>query len=137
MWADDLGNGNYQIKNIPFYAYGIHYDDIVFAMATSTEEKPEIKKLVKANGHQTLRILFIDDETKEEHIKIIESIRTKHIGYEGMSDNLFALNVTPEGDFDGLHDALELLEKRGILHFETCEARVEGGFDDAPVILEE
>lgn len=132
MWAKNLSNGHYQIKNIPFYAYGLNFDDIVIAKAASDDLKPEIISLAKSNGHQTLRIIFTDDLGKEEHIEIIESIRTEHIGYEGMNSNHFALNVTPEGDYNALYDALEALEEKEILSFETCEARVDGSFDDAP-----
>ncbi|MFZ6820073.1 DUF4265 domain-containing protein [Undibacterium sp. Ji22W] len=132
MWADDLGDNKYQIKNIPFYAYGLNYDDIVLAEAESEEFKPEIKKLLEASGHRTLRIMFTGDKTKEENIKTIESIRTEHIGYEGLNDNQFAVNVTPEGNYNQLYDALEELEEKKFLSFETCEARVEGSFDDVP-----
>lgn len=131
MWADELGNNQYQIKNIPFYAYGLNYDDIVFAEAESDEFKPEIKGLIKASGHKTIRVAFIGDSSKEENIDVIESVRTEKIGYEGFNDHQFALNVTPEGDFDQLFAALEALEEKNVLIFETCEARVEGSFDDA------
>jgi hypothetical protein len=132
MWADDLGNNRYQIKNIPFYAYGLNFDDIVFAEAESEEFKPEIKKLIEASGHQTIRIIFTGDTSKDENIKTIESIRTEHVGYEGKNDSEFALNVTPEGNYNQLYDALEELEAKKVLSFETCEARVEGSFDDEP-----
>ena len=132
MWADDLGNNKYQIKNIPFYAYGLNYGDIVYAEAESEDLKPEIKRLIEPSGHQTLRVIFTGDTSKEVNINTIESVRTEHVGYEGLNDNQFALNITPEGDYNRLYDALEELEEKGILSFETCEARVEGGFDDEP-----
>jgi hypothetical protein len=132
MWADDLGGNKYQIKNIPFYSYGLNFDDIVFAEAESEEFKPEIKKLIKSNGHRTLRVIFTGDKSKEENIKILESIRTEHVGFEGRSDIQFSLNITPEGDYNQVYDALEELEEKMILSFETCEARVEGSFDDEP-----
>jgi hypothetical protein len=130
MWADDLGNNRYQIKNIPFYAYGLNFEDIVFAEAESEELKPEIKKLLEESGHQTIRVIFTGDTSKEENIKTIEAIRNEHVGYEGNNHSQFALNVTPEGDYNQLYDALEELEEKKVLSFETCEARVEGSFDD-------
>ena len=132
MWADDLGDNKYQIKNIPFYAYGLNYDDIVYAEAESEDLKPEIKRLIEASGHQTLRVIFTGDTDKEENISTLEAIRTEHIGYEGLNDSQFALNVTPKGDYNQLYDALEELEEKNVLSFETCEARVEGSFDDEP-----
>jgi hypothetical protein len=130
MWADDLGDNKYQIKNIPFYAYGLNFDDIVFAEAESEEFKPEIKRLLKPSGHRTLRIIFTGGASKEENIKILESIRTEHVGYEGRSDFQFSMNITLEGDYNQTYDALEKLEEKSILSFETCEARIEDSFDD-------
>jgi hypothetical protein len=132
MWAKSLGNNQYQIKNIPFYAYGLNFDDVVFAEAESDEFKPEAKSLIKANGHKTIRVIFTDDRSQEEHIELIESIKTQYIGYEGMNENLFALNVTPEGDYNSLYDSLALLEEKKVLSFETCEAKYERSFDDLP-----
>jgi len=132
MWAEYLGNNQYKIKNIPFYAYGLNYNDIVIAEAESEELKPVIKTLVKYSGHETIRVIFLQDQNKIESKNIIDSIIDDHIGYEGKNEIEFTLNVTPKGNYNSLYDELEKLEKNGILSFETCETRVENSFDDFP-----
>ena len=129
MWAKPLGENLYQIKNIPFFSYGLNYDDIVKAITEDSDLNPEIIEVVETSGHQTLRIIFTDDKSKAEHIAIIESIRNEHIGYEGWDEDQFTLNVTPLGNYDEFFDKLEELELQGILSFETCEQFIEGSFD--------
>ena len=131
MWAKDLGAGNYQIKNIPFCAYGLNLEDIVFAKTLPGGTTPVIQNLVEANGHKTLRVLFIDDGTKAEHIETIKSLKTSHIKFERNDSGQYALDVAPGGDFNGLLNSLEELELKLILKIEMCGARIEGSFDDS------
>lgn len=64
VWATELSNNNYQIDNIPFYAYGYAFKDIVSAEKQS--EQLYVSKLVKASGNSTVRILFQNiDNIKE------------------------------------------------------------------------
>ena len=132
MWAKPVGENLYQLKNIPFFSYGLNYNDIVKAIAKNGGSKPEILEVVEASGHQTLRVIFTDNKGKKEHISVIESIRTEHVGYEGWDDDQFTLNVTPSGNYDEFFDKLDELESKGILSFETCEQCIEGSFDAVP-----
>jgi len=132
MWAKPVGENLYQLKNIPFFSYGLNYDDVVKAIADSADLKPEILEVVEVSGHQTLRVIFSDNKSKEEHIEVIKSIITKHIGYEGWNDDLFTINVTPSGNYNDLFDKLDKLESQNILSFETCEQWIEGSFDTEP-----
>ncbi len=47
MWAEPLGNDLYKIENVPFYAYGLNYQDTVRATPESEDQIPEIRELVK------------------------------------------------------------------------------------------
>lgn len=40
------------------------------------------------------------------------------------------LDLAPDGNYQAVFDQLSALEKKGIIGFETCEARVVGSFDD-------
>ena len=132
MWAKPVGENLYQLKNIPFFSYGLNYNDIVRAIAESDDLKPEILEVVEASGHQTLRVIFTDNKSKPEHIAVIESIRNEHIGYEGWDNDQFTFNVTPSGNYDDFFDKLEELELIGVLSFESCEQLIEGSFDTEP-----
>ena len=129
MWAKPVGENLYQLKNIPFFAYGLNYNDTVMAIAKHDDLKPEILEIVETSGHQTLRVLFTDNKSKTEHIAIIESIRTEHIGYEGWDNDQFTFNVKPSGNYDEFFDKLDELELQDVLSFESCEQQTEGSFD--------
>ncbi|PRC92430.1 DUF4265 domain-containing protein [Solimicrobium silvestre] len=131
FWAKNLGNGNYQIKNIPFCAFGLNFDDIVRAEISPVSEIPVIKNLVEAKGHQTLRVTFLGIGTKEERLEVIKSVQTEYITYEGNDSDLYALDVAPGGDYGTLFSDLKALELKIILVVETCESRIEGSFDDS------
>ncbi|MEP5943149.1 MAG: DUF4265 domain-containing protein, partial [Balneola sp.] len=66
LWAEPLGNDLYKIENIPFYAYGLNYHDIVRTNSQSAELKPEIKELVKASGHKTFRVFFKEGFSRDQ-----------------------------------------------------------------------
>jgi hypothetical protein len=63
-----------------------------------------------------------------------ESFWAKPLGAEVERANatFVALNVPPSVDIDALLDHLDEQEALGVLHFETCEERVPGSFDDRP-----
>jgi len=132
MWAEPLGNDLYKIENVPFYAYGLNFQDIVRATSDSDELKPEIRELIMLSGHRTFRIFFNKEVNKEKQEKILESFRKLHVSYERADKIYVALDMKPEGDYQAVFDKLEEHEKQDVLGFETCEARIEGSFDDLP-----
>ena len=58
MWAVDLGNDLYELRNVPFHAYDLNFGDVVRATADSPELKPEIRGVERRSGHRTLRVFF-------------------------------------------------------------------------------
>ncbi|AHM59309.1 hypothetical protein D770_05210 [Flammeovirgaceae bacterium 311] len=132
MWAEPLGNDLYKIENVPFYAYGLNYQDIVRATPEPDEQIPEIRELIESGGHRTFRILFKKEVDKEQQEKILDSFRELHVTYERANKTYVALDMKPEGDYQSIFDKLDEYEKQNVLGFETCEARIERSFDDSP-----
>ena len=132
MWATPLGNDLYRLENVPFYAYGLNYHDVVRATADSEELKPEVRELVETSGHRTFRIYFEKTTDKEKHNDILNSLKDFALSFEQANDIYYALDMEPEGDYNAAYDRLDDLEQEGILGFETCEAKAEGSFDDLP-----
>ncbi|MEQ8336157.1 MAG: DUF4265 domain-containing protein [Cyclobacteriaceae bacterium] len=132
MWAEPLGNDLYRIENVPFYAYGLNFHDIVRATADSDELKPEIRELIESSGHRTFRVFFKKHIEREQQEEILNSMNDLTISYERANSTYFALDMQPEGNYQAVFDRLDELEKQNILGFETCETRFEGSFDDSP-----
>jgi hypothetical protein len=85
MWAVDLGGDLYELRNTPFHAYGLNFGDVVKATADSPDLKPEIRKVVKRSGNQTLRIFFNQPTSPEKISGLLKSLQPLLVfirGYE-------------------------------------------------------
>jgi len=125
-----LGDDLYRLDNIPFFAYGLNYRDIVRAVQETEDTLPEIKEVVQASGYQTVRLYFEEEENTKIVEDVLRSIKPFGISYERAEDRFIALNVKPESDLPAVIRRLEEYTQLGLLEFETCEARVFGSFDD-------
>ena len=55
VWEEHVGDGKYKIKNSPFFAKGVSFEDVV-----SVREKDNmlvVEKTIISAGHSTYRIL--------------------------------------------------------------------------------
>ncbi len=130
MWAEPLGNDLYKIENVPFYAYGLNFHDIVRATPDSEGTIPEIRELVETSGHRTFRLFFHKDISKEQQVEILDSFKDLSVSYERANDIYVALDINPDGKYQSVFDKLEHYLEQDLLGLETCEARIEGSFDD-------
>lgn len=121
LWARRVGEDLYRLVDIPFFAYGLHYGDVVFADSV-------VRNVVRRSGHTTLRVVFRhDDGPRARRIALLSELG---VSFEAWDGTFFALDVAPNVDLDAVIDRLAFLEKRDVLGFETCEARLAGSFDD-------
>lgn len=132
MWARPLGGDLYEIRNIPFYAYGLNFLDVVRAVASNPERKPEISELVRPGGHRTLRVIFLDKRTEAEQANLLKQLNSLNSSFEVGTPSHFAIDIESEGDYGAVCDQLQAWESDGILEYETCEARNPDSFDANP-----
>ncbi|MBX0335167.1 DUF4265 domain-containing protein [Pontibacter sp. HSC-14F20] len=137
LWAEPLGNDLYKIENVPFYAYGLNFQDIVRATPDSEDHIPEIRELITPSGHRTFRVFFKKHIDRYQQEAILDSMESLSVTYERANNIYVALDMKPEGDYQAVFDQLEEYLEQDILGFETCEARIEGSFDDFPEEEEE
>jgi hypothetical protein len=132
LWAEPLGNDLYKIENVPFYAYGLNFQDVVRATPESENKILEIRELITASDHRTFRVFFKKQIDKAQQEAILDSMINLGISYERANHIYVALNMKPEGGYQAVFDQLDEYSEKEILGFETCEARIEGSFDDLP-----
>lgn len=124
LWARRTGGDLYELAAVPFFAYGLSFGDVVRA-------DPVVREIVRPSGHTTLRVVFRrDDEPRARRMAVLSELAPLKVSFESWGDAFFALDVAPDGDLDAVVERLERLEKRGVLGFETCEARRSGSFDE-------
>lgn len=115
-WAKPIGEG-YQIDNIPFYAIGYAFNDIV--SASERDGMLYVEGLLEASGHGTLRIWFYDPD-------IIQSTRLKleQMGCSSeVSDlpKLVSIDVPKDIDYQEIREFLEDGARREVFDYqEAC-----------------
>jgi hypothetical protein len=58
LWATSVGNDTYKLDNSPFYAYGVSWEDVVFAPFTAEEGFPTFERVVTKSGNRTVRVIL-------------------------------------------------------------------------------
>lgn len=132
MWARALGNGLFEIRSVPFYAYGLNHLDVVHAVESSADDEPVVLELVRASGHHTLRVYFNGTTRGSEHVELLRQLDGYQASFEHARAGHFAVDVQPDGDYAAVRARLDQWMRAGLLDYESCEARVPGSFDDHP-----
>jgi hypothetical protein len=132
MWAKRLGGDLYEIRNVPFYAYGLNFGDVVRAIEPAPDKKPAVLEVVRASGHRTLRVSFTKSLPPAERPDLFTSLNSLKASFEGANAIYFAIDVEPAGNYQAVCDRLAQWEAQGLLGYETCEPRSAGSFDDVP-----
>jgi Domain of unknown function (DUF4265) len=132
MWARELGADRYRIENVPFYAYGLNFSDVVEARAQAPDQKPSVLRVVERSGHNTLRVMFDAAVSEARMLELLAALEPLAVSFERSGEHYFALDLEPEASVEAVRDQLDRWEAEGLLGYETCEARVPGSFDSAP-----
>ncbi len=81
LWALPVGEGLFQIDNVPFFARGIAHGDIV--SATFEQQELRFQEVVRPSGHSTLRLIIYDEKDIPSVRALLEelgcSIERSHI----------------------------------------------------------
>ncbi len=132
IWAKALGSDRYEIRNVPFCAYGLNFGDVVLATADQPDLKPEVRRVVAASGHRTLRIFFSEGVERAQQVAQLDQLVTLGAQVERADARFVCLDLRPCVDYQACRQALDAMEAAGVLAYETCETRTEGSFDDRP-----
>jgi Domain of unknown function (DUF4265) len=132
LWAEALGNNRYRIENVPMYAYGLNYGDIVEAIPGAPDLKPSVIRVTEPSGHRTLRVFFGAGISREASQDYLTSLRGKGVMFERATLRYVALDLEPSANMNAVRDELDRWQAQDIAEYETCEARVDGSFDDVP-----
>jgi hypothetical protein len=131
MWAKPLGEDLFEIRSVPFHAYGLSFGDVVRAAEPATNRKPMVSAVIRAIGYRTLRIFFAEAVVEASRLELLRSLHDLQASFERATERLFALDVEPEGNYQAVCAHVAKWESDGRLEYETCEQRAVGRFDDA------
>ncbi len=116
VWAEEIGNGRYRLRNTPFYAFGVSAEDIVFAKRG--DRKLVFTSVSLHGGHSTYRIIrseSCDDSMFGNYWAPLEMLGCS---YEQGPGRLLAVDVPPKADIYRAYELFEQGEAANIWHFE-------------------
>jgi hypothetical protein len=131
LWGKHLRDDLYEIRNVPFHAYGLNFCDVVETVAQAAGEPRLVRRVHRRSGHRTLRVTFTEEALLEERVPSLMKLRPLGGTFEGASQAYFAIDVEPEGDYLAICHQLEELRDQGLLSFETGESLDDVSFDSA------
>ncbi|MCT4192352.1 DUF4265 domain-containing protein [Elizabethkingia anophelis] len=117
LWAEFKEDIKYQIKNIPFFASSLAFDDII----TVEEENGDLHfhEIINASEHSTLQIVLFNEK---EISRVIKDIELLNCSWEGMySQKLLAVDVPPNVNYSIVKEYLTMQLNNNIIDFkESC-----------------
>lgn len=122
----------FKVNNLPFYAYGINFGDIVRCTPMDAGrpdgiESVEIVEVVEAADVTGFRVVFVTE--KEDEIRGVAGGLTDKFGAKWERANLILWSAAVSDDNAELFfEELARLHEIGMLHFETCEKADEESF---------
>ena len=118
LWAEELKPGVFRIDNIPFYAYGVSYCDVVSTVRV--QDRLEFKAVITRGGHSTYRILIDDSEgfESERYVRLWRRLADLGCSCEAARRRWVAIDIPPATDPDEASALLELGKLDGVWSFD-------------------
>jgi len=116
IWADDLGNGLYRVRNVPFFAKGFSFDDVI--RAETQDSVLAFRGVARHSGHSTYRIFASGGRHQPEVVALLERLQKLHCTYEAATEKLVGIDVRPDADIHEIYRILEQAEENDIAAFD-------------------
>jgi len=94
LWAFSLGGDEYQLDNLPFYAYAVSAGDVVHAPFDEAEGFPTLVRVVRKSGNRTVRVIFDERPAPGNQTeRVLNELVAVGCSYEGASGTYLAVNI--------------------------------------------
>lgn len=101
LWATRVGQEQYRLDNSPFYAYGVSWQDVVFAPADEDQGLPTFVRVVSKSGHRTIRVIFDPPaETGNASERLLQGLTSRGCTYEGANRSYMSIDIPPDVNLD-------------------------------------
>ena len=118
LWAKPMGGDLYEIRNVPFYAMGLSYEDVVRAALVGGDLL--FKAVERRSGHSSYRCLTMTDIADEQWLPYWKPLEDLGCTYERGTARLFAVDVPARVDVRRAYELLEAGEKAGVWGFQEA-----------------
>ncbi|MHC4984508.1 MAG: DUF4265 domain-containing protein [Planctomycetota bacterium] len=107
LWAEDLGEGRFRLRNTPFYARGFSFHDVVIAVPDA-EGPPVVRGAGPRSGHSTYRLFVHEGVEGQAFVLQWQPLERIGCSFEGATDKLIAVDVPADCD---IHEVYRLLKE--------------------------
>src|SRR5215471_4834417 len=115
LWATPVGPNQYRLENVPFFAFGVSWEDVVLAKQDGPHRV--FVEVLLRGGHSTYRLLPVGTWT-ESFERYWAPLAAAGCAYEGGPARLRAVDVPPQADLHEVYKALRAGEATGVWDFE-------------------
>lgn len=113
LWATSLGDDRYRLDNLPFFAYDVSWQDVVYAPWPEGSAFPEFDRVVERSGNRTIRVIFDHDlGTDGPADAVSRQLTDLGCNYEGINPHYIAYNIPPGVD---LQRVIEILQGKPLI----------------------
>jgi Domain of unknown function (DUF4265) len=102
LWAAPLGNGRYQLRNVPFLAYGFSEDDVV--NQADNGGRLMVVGVAQRSGHSTYRVFLPQSTDEAAFASLWKPLADLGCTYERANTRLIAIDVPPETDVYAVYE---------------------------------
>lgn len=105
-----------RLLNVPFFARGIAYGDLIHARPDHDRRELVFERLNGESGHSAVRVAMIREGARRD---VEERLREAGCLWETTAQfpSLLAVDVPPEADYPALRDWLKALKRDGFIGF--------------------
>ena len=108
VWAKDLGQDLFELRNAPFFATHLNYGDVVKAISPKRQWNPHFKKLVRRGPHRTWRFVFRNDTPAKDRKSLLKKITKLNCALEGMNGALICVSIPPKSNVSKVKQLLSV-----------------------------
>jgi hypothetical protein len=117
LWGLSLGEGVFKLQNVPIWAYGLAFDDIVEAVLRN-DGRFHYTRIRHRSGLLTVRIAG-PDAPQSEFEELANSLAARAVAAERFSDVYVAFAIAAD-DYNALLSIVENAEKTGLIFAEVA-----------------
>ena len=104
-WAFRLGKNRYRLDNLPFFTYGISWQDVI--ETKQREGFNEFVRIIEKSGNRTVRVILDKPANESETMEqVLDGLSEIGCNYERMTQRYIVVNVSPEVELDQVRDYL-------------------------------
>ena len=96
-WAEPHGRENhFKILNLPFYAYGVSWGDIIETTPCPDSGRPIFVRVVEKSGHRLVRVIFDPpvDQAPENQAHL-DALVDLGCSYDGANPSYICIDIPP------------------------------------------